>query len=190
MSTRLIPPQTELTQPYWEAAANQQLLVQLCDDCRQHQFPPRAHCAACGSANLSWQAVSGKGTVYTYTVAHRPPHPVLVDQCPLIIAVVELAEGPRMMSNVVDCDPRDLQQQLTLASRNMLLDMDDRAGGTRPMADSPYRFSDAAAGVRGPAAHQGEHNQDVLQDWLKMSHNDIQRLVAVEILKTASRPPG
>lgn len=87
-------------------------------------------------------------------------------------------------------DPRDLQQQPTLASRNMLLDIDDRAGGTRPMADSPYRFSDAAAGVSGPAAHQGEHNQDVLQDWLKMSHNDIQRLVAAEILKTASRPPG
>lgn len=83
--------------------------MQLCDDCRQHQFPPRAHCAACGSANLSWQAVSGKGTVYTYTVAYRPPHPVLADQCPLIIAVVELAEGPRMMSNVVDCDPENVR---------------------------------------------------------------------------------
>ncbi len=43
--------------------------------------------------------------VYTYTVAYRPPHPVLADLCPLVIAVVQLDEGPRMMNNVIDCDP-------------------------------------------------------------------------------------
>ncbi len=48
------------------------------------------------------------GKVYTYTVAHRPPHPVFAEQCPLVIAVVELEEGPRLMTNVVGCDPADV----------------------------------------------------------------------------------
>ena len=52
--------------------------------------------------------MSGRGTVYSYTVAHRPPHPVLAEQCPLVIAIVELDEGPRMFSNLVDCDPDDV----------------------------------------------------------------------------------
>jgi uncharacterized OB-fold protein len=47
--------------------------------------------------------------VYSYTVAHRPPHPVFVGQCPLAIAIVELEEGPRMMSNVVGCEPDDVE---------------------------------------------------------------------------------
>jgi uncharacterized protein len=53
--------------------------------------------------------VSGKGTVYSYTVAHRPPHPVFAEQCPLTVAIVELEEGPRMISNIVRCDPGRLE---------------------------------------------------------------------------------
>jgi uncharacterized OB-fold protein len=56
-----------------------------------------------------WQPVSGKGVIYTYTIAHRPPHPVLVDQCPLAIAVVELDEGPRMITNVIGCNPNEVK---------------------------------------------------------------------------------
>ncbi|MEM8769337.1 MAG: OB-fold domain-containing protein, partial [Pseudomonadota bacterium] len=48
------------------------------------------------------------GTVYTYTVAQRPPHPVFMAQCPLVIAVVELEEGPRLMTNIVGCEPADV----------------------------------------------------------------------------------
>ena len=63
------------------------------------------HCPSCGAEDLRWKSVSGRGSVYTYTVAHRPPHPVFMDQCPLVIAVVELEEGPRLMTNIVGCDP-------------------------------------------------------------------------------------
>ena len=109
MSARLIPPSSELTQPYWDAARRDELVVQHCVDCGQRPFPPRAHCPQCGSAALEWRGVSGRGTVYTFTIAHRPPHPVFSDQCPLAIAVVELEEGPRMISNIVGCDPADIE---------------------------------------------------------------------------------
>ena len=108
MSVRLIPPTTELTQPFWEAARARTLVIQQCADCGHRLFPPGANCPKCGSADLDWTPVSGRGVIYTYTVAHRPPHPVLAEQCPLAIAVIELDEGPRMMSNVVGCDPTTL----------------------------------------------------------------------------------
>jgi crotonobetainyl-CoA:carnitine CoA-transferase CaiB-like acyl-CoA transferase len=67
-----------------------------------------------------------------------------------------------------------LEEQATLKHRGMLVQMDDRDGGTRPMADSPYRFSQARSGVRGPAPHRGEHNREVLKDWLGMGDADIE----------------
>jgi hypothetical protein len=109
MSVRLIPPSTELSQPYWDAARHNKLVVQQCGDCAHRLFPPGANCPKCGSKELAWTQVSGKGVVYTYTIAHRAPHPVLAEQCPLAIAVVELDEGPRMMSNVVGCDPNTIK---------------------------------------------------------------------------------
>ncbi len=109
MSVRLIPPNSELTQPYWDAAREEKLVIQQCNRCNHRLFPPAAHCPKCGAAELAWTPVSGKGVVYTCTVAHRPPHPVLAAQCPLVIAVIELEEGPRMMSNVINCDPGAVQ---------------------------------------------------------------------------------
>ncbi len=104
MSARLIPASTKLTQPYWDATRRGELVIQFCQACSQSTFPPRAHCPDCGSSKLQWRQVSGKGTIYSYTIAHRPPHPVFADQCPMAIAVVELEEGPRMMSNIVDVE--------------------------------------------------------------------------------------
>lgn len=104
MSARLIPPTTDLTAPYWQAAQRDELVTQQCDACELRIFPPRAHCPECGAQALTWQPVSGLGTVYTYTVAHRPPHPVFAEQCPLVVSVVELDEGPRLMTNIVGCD--------------------------------------------------------------------------------------
>ena len=109
MSARPIPPVTDLTRPYWDAAQQNELKLQVCDACNNSQFPPRAHCGSCGSDQLSWRTASGQGEIYTFTVAQRPPHPVFVEQCPLVIAVVELAEGPRLMTNIVDCDPSTIQ---------------------------------------------------------------------------------
>jgi len=108
MSARPIPPIHGLTAPYWEAARRNQLVMQICDTCTHRPFPPRAHCPTCGAGTLSWAPVSGRGTVYSFTVAHRPPHPVFAEHCPLVIAIVELDEGPRLITNIVAGDPADV----------------------------------------------------------------------------------
>ncbi len=77
---------------------------------------------------------------------------------------------------------KTLREQPTLAFRKSVVDIDDRAGGVRPMAQTPYRFSQAASGVRGPAPHKGEHNADVLRSWLGLSDSEIAALAERGIL--------
>lgn len=79
--------------------------------------------------------------------------------------------------------PVALHEQPTLAARGAITEVDDRAGGTRPITQSPYRFSAARSGVRGPAPHRGEHNIDVLQDWLGRSAAQVQALHGSGVLQ-------
>ena len=76
-----------------------------------------------------------------------------------------------------------LHEQPTLAARGAITEVDDRAGGTRPITQSPYRFSAARSGVRGPAPHRGEHNIEVLQDWLGRSAAQVQALHGSGVLQ-------
>lgn len=78
-----------------------------------------------------------------------------------------------------------LAEQPTLEHRASIVQVDDRAGGTRPIAQSPYRFSQAAAGVRGPAPHRGEHNESVLNEWLGASPGDVEAWVSAGVLSRA-----
>jgi crotonobetainyl-CoA:carnitine CoA-transferase CaiB-like acyl-CoA transferase len=75
-------------------------------------------------------------------------------------------------------EPADVVNQPTLVSRGAIVQMDDRAGGTRPLTQSPYRFSAATSGVRGPAPHRGEHNVQVLGDWLGYDEAAVDALMA------------
>ena len=72
--------------------------------------------------------------------------------------------------------PENLREQLTIIKRGSITDIDDRNGGTRPITQSPYRFSAAKSGVRGPAAHRGEHFDEILKDWLSMTDQNISQL--------------
>ena len=85
------------TKPYWDAAAEGKLLVKKCTACGELHFYPRANCPFCFSDKTEWQEASGKGTIYTYSVMRRAP-------IPYAIGYVTLAEGPTMMTNIVDCD--------------------------------------------------------------------------------------
>ena len=85
------------TAHFWDAAAQGKLLYKKCGACGEPHFYPRTYCPFCFSNNTEWQEASGRGTVYTYSVMRRAP-------VPYCIAYVELAEGPRMMTNIVDCD--------------------------------------------------------------------------------------
>ncbi len=83
-----------------------------------------------------------------------------------------------------------LREQPTLKHRGSIVEIDDRAGGTRPIPQSPYRFSDARSGVRGPAPHLGEHNAQVLGEWLGMASADVTDLTARGVLAAGSAQPG
>ncbi len=125
MSARPIPPTSALTQPYWEAARRGQMAVQRCERCGQRPFPPRATCPSCGASSLSWSPVSGRATVYSYTIAHRPPHPAFAAQLPLVVAIVELEEGPRMVTNIVGCDPADVEVGMAVVATSEPIDDTD-----------------------------------------------------------------
>ena len=75
-----------------------------------------------------------------------------------------------------------LRNQPTIAHRQSIVDVDDRAGGTRPIVQSPYRFSQAVSGVRGGAPHKGEHTDEILRGWLGLSDKEIDQLAAQGIL--------
>lgn len=97
---RPLPQPTPETQPYWDGAKQGELRLQRCGDCDHVYFPARPFCPACSSRHVSWFTASGKGTLFSYVINHRAPPGF---EAPYIIAVVQLEEGPRMMSNLVDC---------------------------------------------------------------------------------------
>jgi hypothetical protein len=96
------------TAEYWSAAHDHRFVIQRCKECGEHQFYPRGVCSHCLSSELEWNEASGKATVYSYSVNHRAPHPGFADNLPFVLAIVELAEGPRMMTNIVECDPESV----------------------------------------------------------------------------------
>jgi uncharacterized OB-fold protein len=100
-----VPQPSAVTEPYWDAARQGRFVVQGCGCCDRLAFPPRPTCPSCGAAERTWVPVSGEGVVHTFTIARRPTHPAFAGRVPYVIAVVELAEGPKLTSNVVGCDP-------------------------------------------------------------------------------------
>jgi uncharacterized OB-fold protein len=97
---------------YAQAASTGVLHLQRCDDCGTWRHPPRIRCAACGSAEWSWQPSSGRGRVFTWTITHRAVDPAFADQTPYAIVVVELDEGPRVVGNLLELAPGDLRLDL------------------------------------------------------------------------------
>lgn len=96
------------TEAFWSASTEGRLLVQRCTVCGHHQLYARAHCLACRST-VEWVEASGEGTVYSYTVVHQPFSRRFADVAPYVVALVDLAEGPRLMTNVVDCEPDEVE---------------------------------------------------------------------------------
>jgi uncharacterized OB-fold protein len=89
---------------YWEATQRDVLLVPRCRSCDKSFWYPRAFCPFCHSVDLSWEQAGGGGTIYSFTVTMRGIGPWAA-VAPYVVAYVELDEGPRMLTNIVDCDP-------------------------------------------------------------------------------------
>lgn len=102
-SLKLIPKPTIETQSYWDACQQEKLLIQQCKECEHIQFYPRLMCTKCSSREVGWIEASGFAKVLTYTIVHRAILPAYQNEAPYILAVVELEEGPTMMTNIVNC---------------------------------------------------------------------------------------
>ncbi|HTP91154.1 MAG TPA: OB-fold domain-containing protein [Xanthobacteraceae bacterium] len=85
------------TQAFWDAARTGRFVLPTCTACRKAHWYPRAVCPFCADGTIEWRDASGKGTIYTYSVMRRAKEPY-------VIAYVTLAEGPTMMTNIVDCN--------------------------------------------------------------------------------------
>ena len=124
IAQRPLPEITPLTKPFWLAAKARQLVVQRCDDCATYRFPPEIGCYNCGSLRASWVPMSGRATLYSWTVAHPPLLPYFQERAPWPVAVVQLEEGPRMVTNVVDVSSEEYEVGMPLEAD--FEDVDDK----------------------------------------------------------------
>ena len=119
MTSNLSPPPLPqpdaLTRPFWEACRRQVLEVSRCGDCGHSFLPPGPRCPRCWSTALAPFGVSGEGRVFSFAVYRRSYHPGL--PAPYVVALIELAEGPRLISNVVDCAPEAVRVDMRVRVR-------------------------------------------------------------------------
>ena len=102
-----LPRPTPLSQPHWDGCREGELRVQRCRDCSAFVFIPQPVCTRCFSEALDWVATNGRGTVYSFTVVHRPQRPSF--RVPYVVAIIELDEGFHMLTNLVDVAPDDVR---------------------------------------------------------------------------------
>ncbi len=107
------PRPTPTEQPFYDACARHQLILQQCQDCGHVLFYPRTHCVQCHSEQLVWREASGQGSIVSYTVVRRS---VSADfEAPYMIALIDLREGPRMMSQIIEAEPEALAVGLSVS---------------------------------------------------------------------------
>ena len=104
-----LPAVTEEGAPYWAACREHRLAVQQCAACGHLRFPPSVVCPECLAFEHRWTSLSGCGTIYSFIVVHRPQHPAFFADAPYNVAIVELEEGIRLHTNVVECANDELR---------------------------------------------------------------------------------
>lgn len=104
-----------ITAPFWHGCAKGELLFQRCENCGEANFPPGEHCRFCLSAQLAWRQSQGRGEVYSFTIVYRAVTPSF--RAPYAPAIVTLAEGYQMLTNIVDLRPDQLRIGLPVAVR-------------------------------------------------------------------------
>ena len=131
MSETEIPPRpapvpTNFSQPFWDGAKEKKFMLQYCLDTGKYQFFPRPNSIHTGRRNTEWREASGDGTVYSFTVTRRAP-PAFRGREPYVIGSIQLAEGPRMMSNIVGDHALDVE-----IGDGVTLRFEDREGSKLP----------------------------------------------------------
>tara|TARA_R110002110_G_scaffold205066_1_gene416620 strand:- start:10318 stop:10743 length:426 start_codon:yes stop_codon:yes gene_type:complete len=113
MQSRTLPVTSALSQPYWEGCRAGVLRMQQCTACQQLQFYPRIFCASCGESDLQWQDVSGRATLASFTIVRHAISAAY--DAPYVVALVDLEEGPRMMTGIVGASPEALETGMPLS---------------------------------------------------------------------------
>jgi uncharacterized OB-fold protein len=109
-----LPVPTKWSQPFWDGAKQHKLLLKRCKACGHIDHPPYLYCTACQSDDHEWIEASGKAKLYAFAInEYGVPFPFMPD-LPYVLALVDLKEGPRMISNVVNCDHKKLNNGMEL----------------------------------------------------------------------------
>ena len=103
--SRIEPPLTPLNEPFWNATREQRLIAQRCDACAAFIWYPRDFCPSCLGSDLTWTELAGTGTIHTFNVMRKPGNPMMADEVPYVVALVDLDEGIRMTTNIVGAAP-------------------------------------------------------------------------------------
>ena len=103
-----LPQPAEEAEPFFAALRQNRLVLQRCASCAAVAHPPRALCGSCQGSEFDWQDASGRGTVYSYVVTHQAVHPAYAGHTPMAAVEIQLAEGPRLVSNLLDVPPEEV----------------------------------------------------------------------------------
>ncbi|MFT6582647.1 MAG: putative OB-fold protein [Alphaproteobacteria bacterium] len=95
---------TPEAKPYWDGLKDEKLMLPKCEDCGKAFFYPRIACPHCHSRNVGWTQASGKGKLYSFEIAYRSLNPAFKIEPPYVLAMIELEEGPRIMSNLINIE--------------------------------------------------------------------------------------
>ena len=111
----IVPKPDALTQPYWDGVRQRELRIQKCSQCGHAWHPPLYRCPSCHSTDVQWVATSGRATLYSYTVVHHAAHIAVADRVPYLVALATLAEGPRVVCNLLNCEPSQVRIGMPLS---------------------------------------------------------------------------
>jgi uncharacterized OB-fold protein len=107
-----IPVADEDSKEFFEGANENKLMLVKCSNCGTFRLPGRERCLDCWSTDWEWAQASGKGKLYTYGIMHQKYHPAFAEETPYNYALVELDEGPRLVTNIVECAPEDMKTDM------------------------------------------------------------------------------
>ena len=185
-----MPVATQISAPFWEGLKARRLLIQQCNACAHWVFYPRRHCSACLEHDLAWREVDGAATLYSYTVTRIPTLPDFIDEMPQKLAVVELAQGVRINTNLVGLAEDEIRIGMSLqpvfaevdAKGNRLLrftglDKDAASFELLPAQDSE---SEPSAAQQPPARQIDLNDAPALQALVSEQFSDWSNSVVVD----------
>lgn len=111
-----LPAPSAVSAPFWDGLKSGRLRLQRCADCHSYVFYPRSVCPHCLSERLEWTTAGGRGKVYSYTIVRRAMNPGFANDVPYVFAIVELAEGPRVTTNIVNCAPAEVRVDMPVVA--------------------------------------------------------------------------